>query len=41
MKKNAVYTVIETVQLHDRIKGKAMVIKEEIIELEYHPEDDH
>ena len=40
MKKNAVYTVIETVQMHERIKGKAMVIKEEIIELEYHPEDD-
>ena len=39
MKKNAVYTVIETVQMHERIKGKAMVIKEEIIELEYHPED--
>jgi hypothetical protein len=39
MKKNAVYTVIETVQMHERIKGKSMVIKEEIIELEYHPED--
>jgi IS4 transposase len=40
MKKNAVYTVVETVQMHERIRGKAMVIKEEIIELEYHPEDD-
>jgi hypothetical protein len=40
MKKNAVYTFIETVQEHERIKDKAMVIKEEIIELEYHPEDD-
>lgn len=40
MKKNAVYSVIKTVQMHERIKGKAMVIKEEIIELEYHPEDD-
>jgi adenylate cyclase class IV len=40
MKKNAVYAVIETVQEHERIKGKAMVIKEEIIELEYHPEND-
>lgn len=39
MKKNAVYSVIETIQMHDKIKGKAMVIKEEIIELEYHPED--
>ena len=41
MKKNAVYTVIETVQMHERIKGNAMVLKEEIIELEYHPEDAH
>jgi len=40
MKKNAVYTVIETVQVHERVRSKAMVIKEEIIELEYHPEDD-
>jgi hypothetical protein len=32
LKKNAVYTVIETVQEHERIKGKSMVIKEEIIE---------
>jgi hypothetical protein len=40
MKKNAVYTVIQTIQMHERIKGKAMVIKEEIIELAYHPEDD-
>ena len=39
MKKNALYTVIETVQMPERIKGKAMVLKEEIIELEYHPED--
>lgn len=39
MKKNAVYTIMDTVQMHERIKGKAMVIKEEIIELEYHPED--
>jgi adenylate cyclase class IV len=41
MKKNAVYTVIETVQIHERIKGTVMVLKEEIIELEYHPEDAH
>lgn len=40
MKKNAVYTVIETVQEHEKTKGKAMVIKEEIIELEYHPENE-
>ena len=40
MKKNAVYTVIETVQEHEKTKGKAMVIKEEIIELVYHPENE-
>jgi adenylate cyclase class IV len=40
IKKNAVYTIIEMVQEHERIKSKAMVIKEEIIELEYHPEND-
>jgi len=39
MKKNAVYSVIEEVQSHARIPGKPMVLKEEIIELEYHPED--
>jgi hypothetical protein len=41
MKKNAVYIVVDTVQTHARIPGKAMVLREEIIELEYHPEDVH
>lgn len=39
LKKNAVYTVIETLQEHNKEKGKAMVLREEIIEIEYFPED--
>ena len=39
LKKNAVYTVIKSLQEHDKVKGKAMVLKEEIIEMEYFPED--
>lgn len=39
MKKNADYKVVETLRTHERVQGKAMVLKEEIIELEYHPED--
>jgi IS4 transposase len=39
LKKNAVYTVVKTLQENSKVKGKAMVIKEEIIELEYFPED--
>jgi hypothetical protein len=39
LKKNAVYTVIETLREHQREKGKAMVLREEIIEIEYFPED--
>lgn len=38
IKKNAVYTIIETLQQHNPVKNKAMVLKEEIIELEYVPE---
>jgi len=38
MKKNAVYTVIEVKRDHYRKKGKAKVLRDEIIELEYHPE---
>ncbi len=38
MKKNAVYTVIEVKREHYRKKGKAKVLRDEIIELEYHPE---
>jgi hypothetical protein len=38
MKKNAVYTVIKVNREHYRKKGKAKVLRDEIIELEYHPE---
>jgi hypothetical protein len=41
MKKNADYTVIETLRTHERIQGKAMVLKEEIIEFVYSPEDEN
>jgi len=41
MKKNADYKVVETLRTHERVQGKAMVLKEEIIEFEYYPEDDH
>lgn len=41
IKKNAVYTVIETLQEHKKEKGKAMVLREEIIEIEYSPEDEN
>ncbi len=39
IKKNALYTVVKTLREHAAIKGKAMVIREEIIELEYTPEE--
>lgn len=39
LKKNAVYTVIEVNRVHYRKKGQAKVLRDEIIELEYHPED--
>jgi hypothetical protein len=39
IKKNAVYTVIETLQEYSKVKYKAMVLREEIIEIEYNPED--
>jgi len=38
MKKNAVYTVKEVKRTHYRKKGLAKVLRDEIIELEYHPE---
>lgn len=41
LKKNAVYTVIETNRTHYRKKGKAKVLRDEIIELDYHPEDEN
>ena len=41
LKKNAVYEVIEVRRNHYRKKGKAKVLRDEIIELEYIPEDEH
>jgi len=41
LKKNAVYTVIETKRTHYRKKGQAKVLRDEIIQLEYHPEDEN
>lgn len=39
MKKNAVYMVIEMLQENKKVKGKAMVLKEETIEIMYTPVD--
>ena len=39
LKKNAVYTLVETKRFHYRKKGEAKVLRDEIIELEYHPEN--
>ena len=39
IKKNAVYTVLDVLREHPKEKGNAMVLREEIIELEYSPED--
>lgn len=41
LKKNALYTVVEVLREHKKEKGKAMVLKEEIIEIEYCPEDEN
>jgi hypothetical protein len=38
LKTNAVYTVIEVNRVHYRKKDQAKVLRDEIIELEYHPE---
>lgn len=40
MKKNAVFTIIEVTRYHYRKQGKAKVLSDEIIELEYNPEDE-
>ncbi len=40
IKRNAVYTVIETLREQEKEKGRAMVLREEIIEIEYSPEDE-
>ncbi|NJK86747.1 MAG: IS4 family transposase [Bacteroidales bacterium] len=41
MKKNAVFTVIEVKRTHYRKKGQAKVLSDEIIQLEYNPEDEN
>ncbi len=41
LKKNAVYEIIETKRVHYRKKGKAKVLRDEIIELTYHPENEN
>jgi len=41
LKKNAVYTVLEVKSKHYRKKGQAKVLRDEIIEMEYHPENDN
>ena len=41
LKKNAVYTVLYTHREHYRKKGQAKVLKDQTIELTYHPEDDN
>ena len=40
LKTNAVHTVIEVNRVHYRKKGIAKVLRDEIIELEYHPENE-
>ncbi|MBD3272802.1 IS4 family transposase [Candidatus Dependentiae bacterium] len=41
LKKNAVYTVIDILRKHYRKKGQEKVLSDEIIELEYNPEDEN
>lgn len=41
LKKNAVYEIIETKRVHYSKKGKAKVLRDEIIGLTYHPEDEN
>lgn len=40
LKKNAVYTLIEIKRKHNRKKGQAKVLRDEIIEMEYHSENE-
>jgi hypothetical protein len=40
IKKNALYTVVDVLQENKKQKGKAMVLREEIIEIEYLPEQE-
>jgi len=41
LKRNAVYTVIEVNRNHYRKKGQTKVLQDQIIEMEYHPENEH
>jgi hypothetical protein len=41
LKKNAVYTINEVLRSHYRKNGQAKVLRDEIIELEYNPEDEN
>jgi hypothetical protein len=41
LKKNADYTVVKELRKHYRKKGKAKVLSDEFIELEYNPEDEN
>lgn len=41
LKKNAVYEVIEVKRNHYRKRGKAKVLRDEVVELSYHPEDEN
>ena len=41
LKKNAVYKIIETKRVHYSKKGKAKVLRDEIIRPTYHPEDEN
>jgi hypothetical protein len=41
MKTNAVYVVKETLRTHYRKRDQAKVLRDEIIELEYHPEGEN
>ncbi len=40
LKRNAVYTVMEVNRNHYRKKGQAKVLRDEVIEMEYHPENE-
>jgi IS4 transposase len=41
IKKNAIYTVVELLQEHQKQEGKAMVLREELIEIQYSAEDEN
>jgi len=40
LKRNAVYQIIEVKRIHYKKKDQAKVLRDEIIEIEYHPEDE-